>query len=153
TSGCTSAGAGSGFALGPGDPCYVANAKAYDDAFAAFFQRLAADGITPANTIFSIGAEEDDHFAGANVGRATQPTPAGCDGSMATPCSYAVGQIGELNANLPGLLATERGNTTAFDVEPQGASVYVNGNPSSDDPSVRQLERDTAAITANNPYS
>jgi hypothetical protein len=153
TSGCTTAGAGSGFALGPGDPCYVANAKAYDDAFAAFFQRLAADGITPANTIFSIGAEEDDHFAGANVGRATQPTPAGCDGSMANPCSYAAGQIGELNANLPGLLATQRGNTTPIDVDPQGAVVYVNGNPASDDPSVRQLERDTAALTANNPYS
>ena len=30
--------------------------------------------------MFIIGAEENDQFAGANVGRATQPTPAGCDG-------------------------------------------------------------------------
>ena len=30
---------------GPGDACYVAQAQAYDAAFATFFQRLAADGI------------------------------------------------------------------------------------------------------------
>jgi hypothetical protein len=151
TSGCTTAGANTGFALGPGDPCYVANAKAYDDAFATFFQRLAADGITPANTIFNIGAEEDDHLAGANVGRASTPTP-GCNG-VNPVCSYAAGQIGELSTNLPGLLATQRGNTTAFDVDPQGAVVYVHGQPAANDPAVRQLERDTAALTADNPYS
>ena len=74
--GCTSP----GNALGPGDACSVAALKSYDNAFNTFFQRLAADGITPANTVFEISAEENDQFAGANVGRATQPTPAGCDG-------------------------------------------------------------------------
>src|SRR6185436_7439826 len=75
TSGCTTATAtANGRPLGPGDSCYVTNASNYDQAFNTFFQRLAADGITPANTVFMIGAEENDQFVGANVGRATQPT-------------------------------------------------------------------------------
>ena len=154
TSGCTTAGAGSGFALGPGDACYVANAKAYDQAFGTFFQRLAAAGITPANTLFIINAEENDHFAGGAPGRApaSAPTPANCDG-VSVPCNYAAGQIGELSANLPVLLATQFNDTTPFDVEPQGAAVYVRGQPGPTDPAVRQLERDTAHITADNPYS
>src|SRR5262249_51056562 len=80
TTGCTTAGAGTGFAIGPGDKCFVDNAKAYDAAFQKFFDRLAADGITPKNTLFVISAEENDQFAGANVGRALQPTPADCNG-------------------------------------------------------------------------
>jgi len=32
-------------------------------------------------------------------------------------------------------------------------SLYVHGNPPADDPTVRQLERDTAAMKANDPYS
>ena len=36
---------------------------------------------------------------------------------------------------------------TQFDIEPQGASIYVHGNPAANDPTVRQLERDTAAMT------
>jgi hypothetical protein len=72
---------------------------------------------------------------------------------VTVPCSYAAGQIGELSANLPGLLATQFGNTTAFDVEPQGASIYVHGQPGPSDPTVRQLERDVAHITADNPYN
>jgi hypothetical protein len=146
--GCTSP----GNALGSGDACYVAQAKAYDDAFAKFFQRLAGDGITPANTEFVIGAEENDQFAGANVGRAIQPTPAGCDG-VTVACHYAAGQVGELAANVKGLLSTTASSGTAFDVEPQGAAIYVHGQPAADDPAVRQLERDTAAMTGNNPYT
>jgi hypothetical protein len=75
------------------------------------------------------------------------------------PCRYSTGQVGEVQANLPGLLAAERQNTTPFDVEPQGAAVYVHNpaaqpvSPAADDPAVRQLERDTAALTANNPHS
>jgi hypothetical protein len=152
-SGCTTAGAtGTGFALGAGDPCAIATARAYDDAFAKFFDRLAKAGITPENTEFVITAEENDHFAGANSLRASTPTPAGCDG-VTVPCAYAANQVGEREANLPLLLQKERGNTTPFAVEPQGAAMYVNGNPSSNDPALRQLQRDTAALTANNPYS
>ena len=142
----------SGNPVGPGDNCYVSNAKAYDDAFAKFFDRLTKDGITPANTLFVISAEENDQFAGANVGRASQPTPAGCDG-VTVPCNYAAGQIGELQTNINAELAGTASANTQFDIEPQGASIYVHGQPSAADPSVRQLERDTAAMTANNPYS
>ncbi|HKC27464.1 MAG TPA: hypothetical protein VKB75_05585, partial [Jatrophihabitans sp.] len=150
---CTTATAtGSGKPLGPGDNCYVNNAKAYDDAFKTFFQRLAADGITPANTEFVISAEENDQFSGANVGRATQPTPAGCDG-VTTPCHYTGTQIGELAANINGLLSTTSSSGTKFDIEPQGAAIYVHGQPDANDPTVRQLERDTAAMTGNNPYT
>jgi len=153
TSGCTSASAtGSGKPIGPGDSCYITNAKAYDAAFATFFQRLAKDGITPANTEFVISSEENDQFAGANVGRATQPTPAGCDG-VTVPCNYTTAQIGELQANIMGLLSTTASSGAAFDLEPQGASIYVHGQPAATNPAVRQLQRDTAAMTGNDPYT
>ena len=147
TSGCTTATAtGSGKPVGPGDACYVNNAKAYDQAFQTFFERLAADGITPANTEFVISSEENDQFAGANVGRATEPTPTGCDG-VTVPCHYTAAQIGELQANIKGLLSTSSSAATSYDIEPQGAAIYVHGRPGASDPTVRQLERDTAAMT------
>jgi hypothetical protein len=154
TTGCTSATAASvGKPVGPGDSCYVTNAQHYDQAFQKFFTRLAADGITPANSLFVISAEENDQFAGANVGRATEPSPAGCDG-VTIPCNYAPGQIGELQANIEGLLSGTASAGTQFDIEPQGASIYVHGNPAANDPTVRQLERDTAAMTnPHDPYS
>src|SRR3954466_10101011 len=122
--GCTSP----GNALGPGDACYVAALHDYDNAFATWFQRLAADGITPANTEFVIGAEENDQFAGANIGRATQPTPAGCDG-VTVPCHYSNTQDGELAANIRGLLSTTASAGAQYDVDAQGASIYVHGQP------------------------
>jgi len=153
TSGCTTASAtATGRPIGPGDTCYVNNAQAYDRAFEKFFERLAADGITPANTEFVISAEENDQFSGANVGRAIQPTPTGCDG-VTVPCNYPSGTLGELAANIKGLLSTSSSSGTQFDVEPQGAAIYVHGQPAADDPTVRQLERDTAAMTGNNPYT
>jgi hypothetical protein len=153
TSGCTTATAtASGRPIGPGDSCYVTNAKNYDEAFAKFFDRLSKDGITPANTEFVISAEENDQFAGANVGRATVPTPAGCDG-ITIACHYAAVQIGELQANIKGLLSTTASSATAFEIEPQGASIYVHGQPAANDPTVRQLERDTAAMTGDDPYT
>jgi hypothetical protein len=153
TSGCTTAPAtGNGKPLGPGDSCYVGNAKAYDAAFETFFQRLAKDGITPANTEFVISSEENDQFSGANVGRAIQPTPAGCDG-VTVACNYTATQIGELQANIKGLLSTTASSGTAYDVEPQGASIYVHGQPAATDPTVRQLQRDTASMTGDDPYT
>jgi len=146
--GCTSP----GNALGPGDACYVAALHDYDNAFQKWFQRLADDGITPANTEFVIGAEENDQFAGANVGRATEPTPAGCDG-VTVACNYTSSQDGELQANIKGLLSTTASSGTQFDVDAQGASLYVHGQPGPNDPTVRQLERDTAAMTSNLSYS
>ena len=146
--GCTSP----GNALGPGDACAVAALKSYDNSFETFFQRLNADGITPNNTLYVISSEENDQFAGANVGRATQPTPAGCDG-VTVPCHYSATQDGELATNIKGLLSTTPSASAQFDLDAQGASIYVHGQPSATDGTVRQLERDTASMTGNNPYS
>jgi hypothetical protein len=149
-------------ALGPGTACYIAQAQYYNAAFGAFFQRLAADGITPANTLFELNVDENDHVAGANVGRAIQPTPANCDGATVsgttvTPdvlCTYPAGTFGELAGNLTGLLATQKNNTTPFTVEADSApEFYLRGNPGPDDPVTRQLERDVAGLTATNPYT
>jgi hypothetical protein len=154
--GCTTTAnsASVGRPVGPGDNCYVANAQHYDAAFNTFFQRLQSDGITPDNTLFVISSEENDQFAGANANRAgAQPTPAGCNG-VTVFCNYPTGTLGELQANIKGLLSTTPSASTQFDVEPQGASIYVHGNPPANDPSVRQLERDTAAMTnPHDPYS
>jgi hypothetical protein len=153
TSGCTTASAtANGRPIGPGDSCYVSNAHAYDLAFQQFFDRLTADGITPANTEFVISAEENDQFSGANVGRAQTPTPAGCDG-VTVACHYASGQVGEVQANIKGLLSTTSSASTQFDIEPQGAAIYVHGQPAANDPSVRQLERATASMTGTDPFS
>jgi hypothetical protein len=149
-------------ALGSGDPCYVAQAQYYDNAFETFFQRLAADGITSANTLFVLSSDEGDHEAGANVGRSVQPTPANCDGATVshntvTPdvaCTYPAGTFGELSGNLTGLLATEKNDTTAMGVENDTApELYVSGNPSAASPAVRTLDRDVGSLTASNPYS
>ena len=116
-------------ALGSGTACYIAQAQAYNQAFGTFFARLAAMGITSANTLFVLSSDEGDHEAGANVGRAIQPTPATCDG-VTVPCTYPAGSFGELGGNLTGLLATQKNNTTPFTLESDTApEVYVNGNP------------------------
>ena len=62
-------------ALGSGTACYIAQAQYYNAAFGTFFKRLAADGITPANTEFVLSSDEGDHEAGANVGRARSSPP------------------------------------------------------------------------------
>src|ERR1022692_2881275 len=157
-SACTGAPA----ALGPGSACYVAQAQYYNAAFAAFFQRLAADGITPRNSLFVISSDEGDHVAGANVGRAVTPTPPDCNGATvsgttvtpATLCTYPAGTFGELAGNLTGLLATEANNSTPFTLESDSApEFYVTGNPGPGSPVVRTLERNTAGLTAANPYT
>jgi len=149
-------------ALGSGSACYVAQAQYYNQAFGTFFQRLAADGITPQNTLFVVSSDEGDHQAAANVGRAIQPTPAGCDGAKVSgdtvtpdqPCTYPAGSLGELSGNLTGLLATEKANTTPFSLEPDTApEFYLTGNPGPDTPVVRTFEHDVAGLTASNPYS
>jgi hypothetical protein len=144
--GCTNPSSSSTAAEGPGDPCYKATLASYNSAFAKFFQRLADDGITPANTVFMFSAEEGDHFAGANVGRSVQPSCTGTPGTIDYTCSYATGAdgpaIGEQFVNIHGLLKNQLGNTTPFYDEPQGNSVFITGNPGPTDPATRQLERD-----------
>jgi hypothetical protein len=149
-------------ALGSGDPCYIAQAQYYNQAFGAFFQRLAAEGITSKNTLFVLTSDEGDHEAGANVGRAIQPTPANCDGATVSgttvtpdvPCTYPAGSFGELAGNITGLLATQKQDTTPFSLESDTApEFYVTGNPGPGTAKVRGLERDVAGLTAANPYT
>jgi len=136
----------SGPAYGPGQAGYVAALQAYDSAFATFFARLASDGIDNSNTLFVFTSDEGDHFVGG------APSPAGCDG-VTTPCTYS--QIGELNGNLAGLLATEQGITTPFKVHSDSApAVYITGNPAPGDQTVtRPFERATGLLTAVNPIT
>jgi hypothetical protein len=134
-----------GPAFGPGQVGYVAALAAYDDAFDKFFTRLANDGISSANTLFVFTSDEGDHFVGG------QPSPANCDG-VTTPCTYS--QIGEINANLAGLLATEEGVTTPFKVHSDSApAIYITGNPARTDLMTRNFELATANLTAVNPIT
>ncbi len=135
-----------GPAYGPGQAGYVAALKSYDNAFAAFFTRLAKDGINKSNTLFVFTADEGDHFVGG------APSPAGCDG-VTIPCTYS--QIGEINANMAGLLATQQGITTPFVVHADSApTVYITGNPSRTDQTfTRPFERATGQLTAVNPMT
>jgi hypothetical protein len=134
-----------GPAFGPGQAGYVAALKAYDDAFGKFFTRLEADGITRDNTLFIFTADEGDHFVGG------PPSPANCDG-VTVPCTYA--KIGEINANLAGLLATEQGNTTPFTVHSDDApTIYITGNPVRTDPVARSFARDLDKLTAMSPIT
>ena len=130
---------------GPGQASYVAQLKAYDDAFAAFFDRLAADGINKNNTLFSFTVEEGDHFVGST------PTPAGCDG-VNTPCNYALAT--EVNGNLAGLMATQQGITTPFTVHADMApTIYITGHPARTDAVTRSFGRALGNLTAVNPYT
>jgi hypothetical protein len=135
-----------GTAYGPGQAGYVAALKSYDNAFATFFTRLANDGINKSNTLFVFTADEGDHFVGGT------PNPPGCDG-VTIPCSYS--QIGELNGNMAGLLATQQNITTPFKVHSDSAPVvYITGNPARTDQAVtRPFERATGQLTAVNPMT
>ncbi len=134
-----------GPAYGPGQAGYVAALRSYDAAFGAFFSRLAADGINKSNTLFVVTADEGDHFVGV--------TATGCDG-VNVPCVYGPNQVGEINTNMAGLLATEQGVTTPFKVHSDDApTVYITGNPAHDAAVTRTFERATGALTAVNPYT
>jgi hypothetical protein len=134
-----------GGAYGPGEAGYVAALKSYDDAFAAFFDRLRHDGITAANTTFVVTADENDHFVGG------APSPAGCDG-IHTPCTYQT--IGEVNANIRGLLATQQQNTTPFQVHADSApNFYLDGQPAANASTTRSFEHAVNNVTAVNPYN
>jgi hypothetical protein len=132
--------------LGPGEALYEQQLHDYDTAFGVFLARLKADGITPANTLFSVTTDEGDHFSG------TAPTPAGCTGAPGNTCSYATRS--EVNVNLPGLLATQDDDTTPFAIHSDPAPAFwVTGNPAADSPSVRTLERDVSGLSFTNPLT
>jgi hypothetical protein len=139
-------------AFGPGSAGYVAQLKSYDDAFAAFFQRLATDGINKSNTLFVFTVDEGDHFAGV------QKT--NCDG-VTVPCQYGTNEVGEINANIdtlfneqaPGVSHTPSGGFN-FTVHGDDApTFYLSGNPDVTSAPVRDFERAAAGLTAANPYT
>src|SRR5438034_11380724 len=139
-------------ASGPGEADYKAQLKAYDDAFAAFFTRLANDGINKSNTLFVVTADEGDHYAGG----AGTPQP---DGSLAyahTNCSWTTtpacpsNQIGEVNYNIKAKLPA---GTPTFSVHRDSAPAFwVNGQPARTDSTLRKMERDVGALNAIDPY-
>jgi hypothetical protein len=130
-----------GLPFGPGQRQYVRQLRAENAAFGTFFARLAAHGITRANTLFVITADEGDHFVGG------PPAPTGCNG-VTVPCRYT--RVGEVNGNLTGLLA-RKGITTPFDVEADSApAIYVHGQPTRASSPVRALERATARLVGVN---
>jgi len=132
-------------AMGPGQAEYVAQLKSYDKAFGKFFARLAADGINQSNTMFVFTSDEGDHFAGG------APTPVNCDG-ITVPCKYPFPSIGEISANMTGLLASQQGITTKFNIHSDSApTVYITGNPARDAAVTRTFERATSKLTAVNP--
>jgi len=146
-------------AFGPGSAGYVAQLKSYDDAFAAFFQRLAGDGINKSNTLFVFTVDEGDHFAGV------QKT--NCDG-VTVPCQYDPGQVGEINANIDTLMLDQHSELPliighnpvtgapifSFTVHGDDApTFYLSGNPDPASTPVRNFERATADLTALNPYT
>jgi hypothetical protein len=136
-----------GTASGPGAADYVARLHAYDQAFGRFFANLARHGINKHNTLFVFTADEGDHFVGA------PPTNPGCDG-VTVACTYDPSRIGEIDADLAPLLKAETGNTTPFAVHADSApAFYIPGQPAYDSPITRQLERDTAVLTAQNPIT
>ena len=135
---------------GPGEAHYVQTLRQYDDAFNKFFTRLAGDGITAANTLFIIGAEEGDHIIAAN------PTNPGCDG-VTTPCVYGNtpgNEVGELALNFRGLLQAETGITTSASVTNDSApDIYLTGNPGPNNPTLRAFERASGTLSVTNPIS
>ena len=151
-------------AYGPGSAGYVAQLKAYDDAFASFFTGLAAHGITKSNSLFVFTVDEGDHFVGGT------PTPASCDG-VTTPCDWTTNnQVGEINANIdtlvnqqfPALGAQFLGAAApdAFTVHGDDAPTFYlakkgagGGQLAQTDPLARDFERQVATLTAINPYS
>ena len=149
-----------GRASGPGEADYRAQLAAYDAAFQAFFERLAADGINKSNTLFVVTVDEGDHFSGGTG------TPDG-SGNLVyshTACPLApvaaacpVNQIGEVNVKIGSVLpAGEPAYDIHFDDAPtfyvNGDALHPNGPPRTD-PAVRQLERDAWNASAPDPYA
>jgi hypothetical protein len=148
-------------AFGPGSQGYVDQLRAYDAAFARFFERLAAAGITRANTLFVFTVDEGDHFVGVQK--------SGCDG-VTTPCVYAPGEVGEITVNIDTLVAEQfpalaaqflgPGAPNAFTVHGDDAPTFYlarkgagGGQLGQTDPLARQFEQAIANVSAVNPYA
>lgn len=142
-------------ATGPGEATHNQQLKAYDDAFAAFFQSLAAHHIDRSNTLFVVTVDEGDHFAGG-IGT---PQPDGTLAYSHTTCTNLsacpTNQIGEVGANMQALLQPDYtpNAVPTFDIHFDDApTFYVKGQPARTDATVRTLEHNVAALTSLDPY-
>ena len=136
-------------ALGSGSQCYLDQAAYYNKAFGVFFQRLAQDGITPKNTLFVFSSDEGDHEAGANVGRAIQPTPAELQRRHRSSAPTRRAPSASWTATSRACSPARTGNTTPYSMEADTApEFYLTGNPGPDTPVVRTFEHDVAGLTA-----
>ena len=132
-----------GAGMGPGEATYVKQLAAYNEAFTTFFKDLTAAGINKSNTLFVFGEDENDHYAGAPA------TNAPCTG-VSKPCTYS--SLGEIDLNLRGLLA-QQGITTPFKLHSDSAPfIYLTGQPSRTDPTVRAFGRALAGLSAYDRY-
>ena len=128
--------------FGPGEAGFIYQAQVFNAAFGKFFARLAADGITPKNTIFLVTTDEGDYFAGSSAAA----TPAGCDG-VTTPCAYPTGALGQVDGDLVPLYANEFGNVTSFIARADdAATLYLAGNPSQTSAVTRLMETQAAQM-------
>jgi len=141
--------------FGPGEAPYVRQLSDYNAAFGTFFANLKAAGIDQSNTLFVFTPDEGDHFSGA------APSPANCNGAKIVngavvpdiPCTYGVNGVGELNYDL-NLGVANAGNSTPFTYHfDDAATVYVQGKPLTNAPSVRQLEKTMAGLSTVNPQT
>jgi len=132
--------------FGPGEAPYVKQLSDYNAAFGTFFTNLKAAGIDQSNTLFIFTPDEGDHFSGA------APSPANCDG-VNVPCTYPVNGVGELDFDL-GLAVSNAGDSTPFSYHfDDSATIYVQGQPATGDPIVRQLEKTLAGLSTVNPQT
>ena len=139
-------------ASGPGEADYTAQLKAYDDAFAAYFDRLKADGIDQSNTLFMVTVDEGDKFAGG-IGT---PQTDGTLGYAHTNCAWTTtpacpsNQLGEVNLNLKAKMPS---GTPSFSLHRDSApTFYVNGQPDRTNTALRKMERDVFGLNAIDPY-
>jgi hypothetical protein len=164
-------------AFGPGQQGYTEQLQAYDQAFASFFSRLAADGIDQSNTLLVFTVDEGDQFVGV------PPSPSTCDGTPGNFCSYPApaGQssgIGEVDVNIDLLFSAQQptfstmfkmGNNTNpsapydFTVHGDDAPTFYLSRIAADagptgplaqtDPVTRTFERAAGQFTIVNPYT
>ena len=149
TSGCTTAAnrKPTGNPLGPGDSCYVDERPA--------LRRCVPDVLRSPRRRRDHAEEHAvrDQRRGERPvrGRERRPRDARRPRPVATASRRRAttprGRSASCRRTSRACSRTTSSSATPFDIEPQGASIYVHDNPAASDPAVRQLERDTAAMT------
>jgi hypothetical protein len=155
--GTTDSGTSSSF--GSGEQGYVNYLAQLNTDFGTFFNRAAADGYTPANSVFVFYSDENDHVSEAT------PANAPCDG-VTIACAYnhsatqttpTSGQLGEVTVKLDNTFP--EGNATSYSVLSDSApDFYLEeqnsaGPPSQTDPNVRAFERSIGAYSYTDPFT